>query len=204
MFSGRFSAGQREPCGNCPEMGRSPPSRPGEVPGCPVDGSRRSAARARLWTSSRASGNAMISSIQRRSRAERNTHMPSAPSFRPAKGWPCPRLSICPFAGDSVSVVGRKAPGRVVALFRGGRYPQRGAELTTPMRLIAPGLPAALPNLHQRHVLSRRGQILPHHLLGRHGQLWRRVPRRPAQLPQRLILRRQGQLLQRHLLRRPG
>ena len=58
-----------------------------------VDGSWRSAATARRWTSSRASGSAMASSSQVRSRADRKTHMLSVPSFfawRPRPGRPAP------------------------------------------------------------------------------------------------------------------
>jgi len=45
-----------------------------------VDGSWRSVATARRWTSSRASGSAMASSSQIRSRADRKTHMLNVPS----------------------------------------------------------------------------------------------------------------------------
>jgi hypothetical protein len=56
-----------------------------------ADGSWRSAATARRWTSSRASGSAIASSSQVRNRADRKTHMLSVPSSstrREAGPWP--------------------------------------------------------------------------------------------------------------------
>src|SRR5690242_21190165 len=55
-----------------------------------ADGSWRSAATATRWTSSRASGSAMVSSSQVRSRADSKTHMLSVPSSSPS-------LEACPW-----------------------------------------------------------------------------------------------------------
>jgi hypothetical protein len=65
-----------------------------------ADGSCRSAATARRWTSSRASGNAMASSSHVRSRADRNTHMLPVPSlyfpaWRPGTSRPA-LMSVVP------------------------------------------------------------------------------------------------------------
>src|SRR6185312_15349597 len=55
-----------------------------------AEGSWRLAARARRWTTIRASGNAMANSIHRRIRAKRNTHILAVPSSsgpaRPGRG----------------------------------------------------------------------------------------------------------------------
>lgn len=68
-----------------------------------VAGSRCSAARARRWTATRASGNAMASSIKRRSRRKRN-HMISVPSCGRDSGPSEARLRRpqrqCPEAGS--------------------------------------------------------------------------------------------------------
>jgi hypothetical protein len=61
-----------------------------------VDGSRRSAASARRWTSARVSGRAMASSNHIRRRLEKNAHMRRVPSsFRevPRRYPLCPGLT---------------------------------------------------------------------------------------------------------------
>jgi hypothetical protein len=86
-----------------------------------AEGSRRSAARARRWTTSRVSGNAMASSIQRRIRAKRNTHILSVPSSS------CPS----PACAGVCSAAAR-------------RYPPSRAVITGRVRLICRACSAAL------------------------------------------------------------
>ncbi|MGH3299544.1 MAG: hypothetical protein ACRDP7_47940, partial [Trebonia sp.] len=57
-----------------------------------VDGSRRSAASARRWTSARVNGRAMASNSHVRRRLEKNAHMIEVPSSAP-RYPPCPGLS---------------------------------------------------------------------------------------------------------------
>jgi len=94
------------------------------------------------WTSNRASGSAMASSSQVRSRADRKTHMLSvpSPSSRPeARPW-LPGADVPDFrrlsCASVVSPVARPAHSRTCLKLPSPRYPQRGALITTPARLV--------------------------------------------------------------------
>ena len=100
-----------------------------------ADGSWRSAATARRWTSSRASGSAMASSSQVRSRADRKTHILSVPSSS--------RLETNP--------ADWRTPCRIELCIRGVAGSQVGAQ---------PGMStvfAALPAARRANQLRRRG-----------------------------------------------
>jgi hypothetical protein len=101
-----------------------------------ADGTRRSAPTARRRTSSRASGSAMASSSQVRSRADRKTHMLSVPSSsrleaaQPADGLRDFFTALsCTLGGVADSQLGRT--GRYVPS-PSRRYPRLGALITAP------------------------------------------------------------------------
>jgi hypothetical protein len=105
-----------------------------------ADGSWRSAATARRWTSSRASGSAMASSSHVRSRADRKTHMLSFPSSSRLEAGPWPpgadvRDSYRTELSISALPTARLGYSRACPL-SSRRYPQRGALITTPERLV--------------------------------------------------------------------
>ena len=100
-----------------------------------------SVATARRWTSSRASGSAMASSSQVRSRADRKTHMFSVPSSSRLEAGPWqPGADVRDFLLHRAVHQWRcRQPGWRTAgyvLLSSRRYPQRGALITTPERLV--------------------------------------------------------------------
>jgi hypothetical protein len=113
-----------------------------------AEGSRRPAARARRWTTSRASGNAMASSSQRRIRAKRNTHILCVPSS--SGPWPAPAAVPgdlgCPCRSARPVSVLRPAvlPVRIGVLRSARRYPPSSAVITGRVRLIRRRCSAAL------------------------------------------------------------
>ena len=126
--------------------------------------SRRSAATARRWTSSRASGNAMASSSQVRSRADRKTHMLSIPSSSHLETGPQSRPAlICGTSYRTEAVhqwrppVARLAAQSGMAHHLRGYYPQRGALIT---RGRGRSLPAARDEHDSVQFLGGRGSIV--------------------------------------------